>query len=234
MNSALNFLFQAICSLLVVASAMNAVPSFAEVRPPLRIITLGTSLTAGGGWQEPLRSALESCFERTVEVVNMGRNGATSTWGLSQAQRVAEQRPDILLIEFAVNDAALYRWVSLDGSRRAVAEIAATVRAHRPDVRIIMMQMNPIRGWRAWLRPRRAQFEQAHRELARELGAEHVDFSSHWNSLSDAERTAAIPDGTHPVASATRRIVVPELVRLVSNGACGRDGRATAREDISR
>ena len=113
-------------------------------------------------------------------------------------------------------------------------EIVATVRAQRPDVRIVIMHMNPIRGWRAWLRPRREQFEQAHRELARELGAEHVDFSDRWNALSAAEREAAIPDGTHPVASATGRIVVPELVRLVSNGACGGDDPASAREDVSR
>lgn len=231
MSTVLKFVRGAIYGLLMMV-AIDAAPASADSRSPLRIVTLGTSLTAGGGWQEPLRSALESCLGRAVEVINTGRNGATSTWGLSQAARVAEQRPDILLIEFAVNDAALYRWISLDDSRRAVAEIAATVRVQRPDVRIVIMQMNPIRGWRAWLRPRRAEFEQAHRELARELGADYVDFSPGWNALSAAERATAIPDGTHPIASATGRIVVPELVRLVSNGACGSNDRASAREDV--
>ena len=129
---------------------------------------------------------------------------------------------------------ALYRWTSLDGSRRTIAEIASIIRAKRPDVRIIVMHMNPIRGWRAWLRPRRARYEQAHRELAGQLGLEYVDFSPRWNALSVSERVAAIPDGTHPIASATARVVVPELVRLVSRGACDGGDRDSAREDVPR
>jgi acyl-CoA thioesterase-1 len=220
------------CCALMMTADVGTAP--AASGPSLRVVTLGTSLTAGGGWQEPLQAALASCLGGAIEVINVGRHGATSAWGLAQAERVAKERPDILLIEFAVNDAALYRWISLEGSRRAISDIIAAVRAERPDARIVVMHMNPIRGWRSWLRPRRAQFEEAHRQLARELGADDVDFTARWNALSEAEMAEAIPDGTHPVPAATRRIVVPELVQVLSNGVCGGGESARAGGNPSR
>src|SRR4051812_12543860 len=98
----------------------SACASYAEVgaeEKPMTVVALGTSLTHSGGWIKPLETQLTECLGRPVSVLDFGRDGATSDWGVAILGEVIRARPDVVLVEFAVNDAAWFKGFSLRHSR---------------------------------------------------------------------------------------------------------------------
>lgn len=205
---------------LMVMSLMIVMPAMAQSRDALKIVTLGTSLSARGGWQEPLRRSLSACLGRSVAVVNVARSGMSSDWGVTQIDRVLAERPDVVLVEFAVNDAALDRFLSVSRSGANMSEIISRLQggATRPSVHV--MAMNPVSGLRGMIRPFLGQYEEKHAAVARELGAGFIDHRPAWAELSDEELDEAIPDGTHPDAGTASRVMVPGLVRALAGSDC--------------
>lgn len=186
---------------------------------PLRVATFGTSLTALGGWQAPLAEALGACTRHAVEVGNDGRAGAASDWGVQAVEGVAASRPDIVFLEFAVNDAALDKRISIAASVDNMRAIVGAFRRHNPDVVVYVMSMNPISGRRRWVRPWRDQYEDAHRRLAEELGVRVIDHRPDWEAMGRDALYLAIVDGTHPSAGAASAIIVPNIMdRLKRDG----------------
>lgn len=211
----------------LLAVALASMPAAAH--DPLKIVTFGTSLTARGGWQATLGEKLGACLERPVEVDTVALSGSTTEWALTQTDKVAALKPDIVLVEFYANDAALDRLITLGGSRENIGKILDALRAGAPKARIVSMTMNPISGLRGWIRPRLSAFVAAHREAAAERGIETVDFGPLWEALPPDELAAAIPDGAHPLPEAARRIIVPELVRRL--GGCDAPGSTSTSGD---
>lgn len=191
----------------------------AHASDPLRVVAFGTSLTARGGWQEPLGQQLGACLKRAVTVETVALSGSTSAWALTQTGKVAALKPDVVLIEFYANDAALNRLISLGASRDNIGRILDALRSGAPTARIIEMTMNPIIGLGGWVRPRLSAFAAAHREEAERRGLETIDFTARWTALPAGELAAAIPDGRHPLPDVAARIMVPDLVSRL--GGCG-------------
>ncbi len=187
--------------------------------PPSRltIVAFGTSLTARGGWQDALSGKLETCLEKRVEVSTVAQVGATSQWALAHVADVTRLHPDIVLVEFAVNDASLTHWLSLGRSRRNIERVLTGFGEIKPPPRVFVLAMNPVHGLPGWLRPRLATFTLEHARVASEVGAEFIDFRPFWRAMRSAD---AIPDGLHPIASAAIDAIVPELVRRISNASC--------------
>ncbi len=182
---------------------------------PVRVVALGTSHTARGGWQRPLADALARCLARPVDVVNRGKSGAGSQWGRTQVAAIAATGPDIVLIEFAANDAALHAGVSLTRSRQNIAEIVNGLRARLPAVRIILMAMNPVSGLRGALRPSLDAYEDAYRDLAAELNIAFVDHRPAWRARSAGDLRRAIPDGVHADPMVATGVIVPALAATI-------------------
>ncbi|KAB0680431.1 SGNH/GDSL hydrolase family protein [Aureimonas leprariae] len=197
---------------MIVAGAFLDLPAQAE-EPTFRVATFGTSLTARGGWQKPLEEALRTCLLRPVEVRTVARSGSTSDWGLEHVGDVVALAPDVVLVEFYANDAALHRPITLWGSRGNIAEIFRELRAGLPNARLYGMGMNPFTGRRNWGRPLLGLYIAAHRAAAETLGDGFVDFAPLWAKLTPDEIADAIPDGSHPRPEIASRIMVPELVR---------------------
>lgn len=187
---------------------------------PLTIVAMGTSLTARGGWQQPLREALERCLRRPVAVETVARSGASSSWGLKAVDEVAAKGPDVVLVEFATNDAALNRLLTRQASRTNLRAILARLSGLEPKPRIIVMAMNPVFGLRGLLRPFLSCYIEAHRELAAEFGAEFIDHGPAWRALGRQALRGAIPDGIHPEPAAAASVIVPALLGLLSEGRC--------------
>ncbi len=187
---------------------------------PLSIVTFGTSLTARANWPERLEEALRACMHKEVLVVKVAKSGATSEWGMNQIERVDSANPDIILIEFYANDAALHRGVSLATSKANVARLIDDLRAKRPQAQILPMVMNPMHGVRKLIRPFLARYIDAHLEVAREKGLKYLDHRPRWEALSDRQRVAAIPDGVHPVADAAAKIMMPALLAHIAGQNC--------------
>jgi lysophospholipase L1-like esterase len=180
------------------------------------VVTLGTSLTARGGWQAPLRDALEKCLSRPVKIELVAKSGSTTDWALTQVDRVVSLQPDIVLVEFYVNDAALNRFMTVSRSRNNIERIITSLRERLPDARIVSMIMSPVIGPRGWIRPFLSSYIAAHRAVSDAHGIETIDFSPLWNAMARRELEAAIPDGGHPRPDVAAKIMVPELVRTLA------------------
>jgi len=211
-------------SLLMVAAfawhLAAAVPAVAQPGEPVKIVTLGTSLSARGGWQEPLEQSLRTCLNSDVTVVNLAKSSMTSEWGLTQIDKVVAERPDVVLIEFAVNDADVTEFMSLSRSAANMTEIILRLRESDSRPAVYVMAMNPVSGLRGMIRPFLGEYEEMHAVVAKKLGAGFIDHRPAWARLSDEEIASAIADGVHPEPVAASRVIVPGLVRALSASGC--------------
>lgn len=185
-------------------------PSRSEDRP-LRIVTFGTSLTARGAWQDALARAIQPCVARPVEVEILARSGASSAWALTAVADVVALRPDIVLIEFSANDAALDRWILPSTSEANLRTIIARLRHGSTVPRIVLMAMNPVIGLRGVLRPFLNYYYDIYARVAAQEGLTFIDHRPGWRALSVSELAAALPDGSHPRSEIATRIIVPAI-----------------------
>ncbi|MFV0515686.1 MAG: SGNH/GDSL hydrolase family protein [Jhaorihella sp.] len=172
---------------------------------PLRIVFLGTSLTASYGWPD----RLADCAGRPLAVSRIARAGAASDWGLTRAEAVIAQRPDIVFIEFSVNDADLRHAISLHQSADNHRRLIEALRAELPGVRIVLMTMSPAHGLRRLLRPRLPAYYGLYRDLAEALDTGLLDLYPRWRALPRPERQQ--DDGLHPAETAAARLIVPGI-----------------------
>mmetsp|Transcript_21434 Transcript_21434/g.66846 ORF Transcript_21434/g.66846 Transcript_21434/m.66846 type:complete len:368 (+) Transcript_21434:49-1152(+) len=71
---------------------------------PQHVVAYGTSLTAGGAWVWQLERALKQAFPGLATIANSGAEAVHCGWALEELRgRVLGQRPDALLLEFAVD-----------------------------------------------------------------------------------------------------------------------------------
>jgi acyl-CoA thioesterase-1 len=209
--------------LMIAALALHfavAAPALAQSGETVKVVTLGTSLSARGGWQEPLSRSLAACLNSDVTVVNLAKSGMTSEWGLAQIDKVIAERPDIVLVEFAVNDADVTEFTSLSRSAANMAQIISALRESETKPAVYVMAMNPVSGLRGMIRPFLGQYEEMHASVARRLGAGFIDHRPAWARLSDEEIAEAIADGTHPEPVTAARVIVPGLVHALAPSGC--------------
>jgi acyl-CoA thioesterase-1 len=186
----------------------------------VKIVAFGTSLTARANWPERLGEALAACTGDAVTVEKVAKSGETTEWGLTQVDQVVGLAPDVILIELYANDAALNRWTGVSASRQNFAAILDQLHTRLPKARIIAMSMNPIFGMRGMIRPYLDSYIEAHRQEAQARGFEYVDNARNWAKLGDAELSRIIADGSHPLPDEASKIIVPELVDVLSRGRC--------------
>lgn len=195
-------------------------PAFESPRDLRRIVVLGTSLSAKYGWPSLFRDRLAACLDRTPDLELVARPGANSGWGLDQVARVIAANPDLVLIEFAINDADLkdgvWRAESAAHHRDILAELATAL----PDARVLLMTMSPVRGWQILFRPRLAGYYALYPEIGEETGAGVLDLYPRW--LTNPSARESFPDGVHPTEAAATDILLPPLLRTVGQ-ALGRD-----------
>jgi lysophospholipase L1-like esterase len=179
------------------------------------VAAFGTSLTARGGWHGALRDALADTLGKPVEIHLVARPGGTTRWAAAHVQDVVALRPDVVLIEFAVNDAALYRGISVSRSRRAIGEVLTGLAARLPFSTLFLMAMSPAHGLRRLLRPRLNAYVEAHRKAALAAGAGFIDHRPAWRTLSMRDRRRAMPDGLHPSPGMAMAVMVQTIRRHI-------------------
>ena len=119
----------------------------------LHIVSFGTSLSAHGGWQADLAAQLRQSLKSEIEISIIAQPGANSDWGIANVARVAALEAQIVLIEFAINDASVVRGMSLARSRDNISRIATALRSGEQQPRLLLMTMNPAHGLRGAARP---------------------------------------------------------------------------------
>ena len=168
---------------------------------------------ATAGWTGEVRSLVERCTQRSVALDVVAKSGVTSRWGLSQTPKLIADAVDVLLVEFAANDANLRRFVSLSESRGNHQEIIRAVRKAQPSAKIFLIAVSPTWGLRGfWIRPWLDRYYGLYAQLAQTEGVDFIDARPQWD-ISTIRKT--VPDGLHPAPQAMQQIVAPYVARRI-------------------
>jgi acyl-CoA thioesterase-1 len=186
---------------------------------PLRLTVLGTSLSSAGRyrWPDEVGAQLSARIGRPVEVHRVAQPGATSTWGTAQVERVVATRPDIVVVELAVNDADVRHHLTVGASVSRHERVLTGLAAARPEATVVLLTMSPASGPRAWVRPFLSRYYAAYVALAQRCDVGLVDLYPRWNALPATERE--LNDGLHPSDAAATRVVVGPLVDSLASAA---------------
>lgn len=186
------------------------------------VVYYGTSLTAAGAWTRLLTEELTTKYPGLVVAHNSGGPGAHSGWGADNVNaRVIAHAPDVVFIEFSINDAVARFNMSTVKAKENLNKMIDRIRAARPGCEIILQVMNPVidkpEGDSGW-RPNLVAYQANYHEVAKERGLKLVDHMPAWSALlkTDGARFRTyIPDGVHPAEEGWRQIVMPELRRQI-------------------
>lgn len=199
-------------------AAIPPAPLSGDVPPSLHLAVMGTSLTARYDWPAALGDSLSACLGVPVEMTVVAGSGETSRWGLNQIDPVLARPPDIVVMEFSINDADLRHRMSPAQSQEVHEEIIAQVYDTAPQARILLAGTNPVFGLRGLLRPRISAYLTMYTLLAQENPQTGLlDLNDAWHDRIALEgRTETIPDGIHPTADASRAVIVPALATTLA------------------
>lgn len=189
---------------------------------PQRIVFFGTSLTHGGAWVGQVTAVLQKEFPDLVTTFNGAMSGQTSRWGLSALQKnVIDQKPDVVFIEFSVNDAVDRFEIPLEESRKNLETIIDKILAANPRCQIILHVTNPVvdrpvgdKGARSKLE----FYQQMYRDVGARRGLLVVDDMPVWQRVLDkgpAEYKKYVPDGLHPNAQGCELVITPTILSAI-------------------
>ncbi len=208
------------CLAFAVGALLLPVAEPARAAEPLTIVTLGTSLTEGSDWPQRLGRALSACWSRPVRVEVVAGSGMTSDWGLEQLGRVASLAPDIVLVEFAMNDANWRRFVSRERSRANTVAIGRGIQDRVPGAKVFLVTTNVVHGLRGMMRPTVGAYYGQYRDVAASEGLRLIDLEPIWAALPRDSLRRSVPDGVHPTREAFAKIALPEIVSVLTEGLC--------------
>ncbi|HVS69751.1 MAG TPA: SGNH/GDSL hydrolase family protein [Phycisphaerae bacterium] len=184
------------------------------------VITYGTSLTAITAWPKGLQAWFDKNFPNQVTVLNTAVSGVTSDFGLKNLQtRVLDHHPDLVFLEFSINDAVPFFHVPLEKSIANLDAMVTAIRKQNPNADIIIQIMNPV--WdtpqqpgktAAHDRPDYAAYNDAWRKYAADHHLPLIDHWPAWQKLEHddpAQFHKDLPDGTHPTPDASRAVTLP-------------------------
>jgi len=180
------------------------------------IIVFGDSITAGYGINS--MDAYPAVLERklrdvgyAVTVINSGVSGETSAGGLSRAEFVASQKPDIVILALGGND--MLRGIDPTSTRRNLAGIIETLKRSGATVILAGMRASANLG-DAYVK----QFDAIYPSLAREFDVPLVPFLLEGVALDPKLNQR---DGIHPNEEGARVIaeqnILPMLLSLLSS-----------------
>ena len=192
-----------LCALLAAVMLFAAAPVSALDNDDKVIVAFGDSITASGKWF----SAAEKEFG--IKVVNRGVGGENSADGRKRLSTVLALKPDVVVLSFGMNDAALdmAKHVPLETYRQNMAYMVDEMQ--KRGIKVILLIVNPIGETPYYTRHDKSVFEpygganafyfqyvEAGRALAKEKKLTLVDM---YQPLYDTGRwNDYLSDGVHP------------------------------------
>lgn len=214
------YLYGVIGGPITAPSAAIIAPAGGPVPPARTVVILGTSLTSRGTWVDELQRQLLPCAPG-LSIERLAQAGQSSGWGLSAwRDRLKERAPDVLIVEYSINDASLVAGFPLWLSRANHLKIINS--AHRAGVKVFLATMNPAYDHKAWFRPGQRRYQALYRDLSAKTGAGLVDTTPQWDALSAELRQRWQPDGVHPSDKAMAAITVPTMAAALTPLVCGK------------
>ena len=207
----------------------------------LKIAAIGTSLTATSfnsqNWFAQMGAWLSAKYPGQVTLSNRAVSGEISAiqpprwthggpWQLDQV--LANDDPDVIFIEFAINDAYKQAKIPVADSRKNLKAFIDRINKWAADrgkkVEIVVQTMNNTGPSYAPLENDVGPYYQGWRE---EAAANHVlliDHYPNWIKLYKSEADHAtwkkyIPDDIHPNPLGTTKVILPEIQRVLNGQA---------------
>ncbi|OWV67948.1 hypothetical protein ATY76_13570 [Rhizobium sp. R339] len=182
----------------------------------IRIATCGTSLTYQGDyfnlWQRQVERGLREGKQSIARIYNFGENGADSAIGLTFLYRALRTRPEIVVLEYNMNDAYIVRSISVAQAQANHLSMISQLRANDPNVKICLMIMNPpVAGglYPVSDRVNWAAYAQNYRDIcAADSQLTLIDLAPGWVGAT----TTDVPDGVHPTKAAVSSRSVPTMI----------------------
>ena len=190
---------------------------------PLSLVFAGTSLTNRGSWPEALARELSACRTGPISVQRLAKPGANSDWGKDQVLSYLSgntRKPDLLFVEFSINDASFVRGIPLAKSAANTREIVDA--AKNANVPVILLTMSPAFGTSGLVRPGQASYRAIYHQFRQAGETALVDTVPAWFALSEEKRTALMPDALHPTMEGMTEIHIPALAAALKPLVCGR------------
>ncbi|MEX0338914.1 MAG: SGNH/GDSL hydrolase family protein [Arenibacterium sp.] len=185
----------------------------AAEKPELELVILGTSLTAKYSWPEQLAETLQTCLSQPVVLENVSVAGANSSQAYEMAEQIATENPDLILIEFAINDADFLDGVSRSVSLTNHSELIFMLQQNYPEARLMLITTNPLSGLAILKRPRLGAYYLQYRDLAEIHDIGLADIYPRWLEIPLSQRRH--PDGVHPDDAQMTEMMVPPLTGLI-------------------
>lgn len=178
-------------------------PAAPEAAEGAKKVTLfGTSLLSSGAWRGEIGTRLTACRGAPVDIHILAKPGASSDWGVEQLDRLTGG--DIVIVEFAINDASIWRGMPFSTSRANHVRIVQA--AKDAGATVFLATMSPAFGTKALARPGLAAYYAMYRELAETEDVGLIDDAPRWRAKGDDWLRAAIPDDLHPTNEAMAEI----------------------------
>lgn len=181
------------------------------------IVMMGTSLTDGMIWVDEMEAWLksEATNSANVDVYNVAIGGQSSVGGITDQLPLAKAaNPDVVFIEYAINDAYTPYSVTLQDSKDNLNYIIDELQAQNPDVEIVLETMNNPDGDPLADRPDYAAYYQGYRDIAQARGLILIDHLPNWLDLYNTDPTtwhAYVTDGVHPHGAAANAMILQEI-----------------------
>jgi len=180
----------------------------------LNVVVYGTSLTAGGAWSQQVADALKERYLGHAIWTNAAKSGMNSDWGLENLnERVLPKNPDVVFIEFSVNDSVARFNLPVSRARKNLETMIDRLRVQNPKVDIILQITNPVIGRPAGdpgHRPHLDTYFEMVREMAKRKGTRLIDHEAAWQRVlnrGDEAYKKLVPDGLHPSPAGYRQVV---------------------------
>jgi lysophospholipase L1-like esterase len=204
-------------------AADRPVPSHLALRlargESVHVVVYGTSLTAGGAWTGQLRETLEKRYGGKLRWTNAAGSGMNSDWGLANVDsRVVALRPDVVFIEFAVNDAVARFNLPLRRAKANLEKMIDRIRAANPGTEIVLQVTNPVIDrpeGNSGYRPHLADYFAMVRRVAAAKRTVLVDHERNWQRALERGPDyyhRLVPDGLHPNAQGYAEVAMPKLL----------------------
>lgn len=186
----------------------------------LNVVVYGTSLTAGGAWVPQTMAALQKRYAGKLTWSNGAGSGMNSDWGVANLdEKVLAKRPDVVFIEFAVNDSVARFNLPISRAKRNLEGMIDRIRRANPNVEIVLQVTNPVidrpEGNSGW-RPRLTDYFAMVRRVAAAKRTVLVDQEKGWQRVLDRGPDAYrawVPDGLHPNPEGYQEVATPNLLR---------------------
>jgi len=222
----INRLFRAALPLLLACSVVHPVAADesalltkVHAGDDVKVVLLGTSLTAAGSWPGSLQTWLssESPGSGTVTVVNRAASGKASNHGVTvQTPLALADHPDAVFIEFSMNDAATSLNITQQQATDHLNSMINQFVVQNPNVIIVLQTMNNVAADTSPFSPRTNlnTYYQIYRDAAAAHGAILIDHYPNWQNLFTTDLVTwntYMKDAVHPNQLGQDTVLMPHL-----------------------